>query len=595
VRSSVLVVVALVLVAWSAPRQTSPRALPGWQQYDQLCAPCHGVSGDGRGPAAPFTRERPRAFVDGTFAWRSTPIGSPPTYEDLRAAIRHGVPGTSMPGFALTTTEIDQLVDVVRAFAPATFAQPAQPLALGAPPAIDRARGAALWQQLGCPACHGATGFDLATEPLRRPRASDDATARRHAAALGIATGIAGTPMPGYGSTIPDADVWALADHVVALGARAHRDTRTLDAATIAADRAAPITTGTWPGHGDPDAAAVFGQPLAPQGAPPTTIEPSLSARSCGTCHTKQQREWLGSQHGDAASPGLIAQLDHALAPAQSATCRRCHTPLAEQTTDLALRAEGVQCGGCHVRGWTRHGPHGVSPSLAKREGYPLVTLDVYERSDYCMPCHQLPPRTAVNGKPLLDTYREWLEGPYMRQGKQCQDCHMPNRDHTFLGVHDPAMFRRAITLTANTHAKDGAITIIAELANTGAGHAVPTTATPAVWLRLELLDATGKAIASDVRRIGRELTYDGSWHERTDTRILPGAKMVMARAWKTDRARSARVTVEVHPDALYEQIYASRLASSPKPGARPLLEQALARARTSHYIAEQRVISIAR
>ncbi|MDX2089845.1 MAG: multiheme c-type cytochrome [Kofleriaceae bacterium] len=500
-----------------------------------------------------------------------------------------------MPGFALTPAEIDQLVDVVIAFAPAAFAQPAQPVTLGAPPPIERARGAVLWQQLGCPACHSASGFDLAAEPLRRPRATDDPTARRYAAALGITTGVAGTPMPSYGGTIPDADVWALADHVVALGARAHLDTRRLDARTIAADRAAPVTTGTWPGHGDPDAARVFGAPVTAQGTPPASVEPSLSAQSCGRCHTKQQREWRGSQHGDAASPGLVAQLDHALPPAQSATCRRCHTPLAEQTTDISLRAEGVQCGGCHVRGWTRHGPHGVSPTLEHRADYPLVTLDIYERSDFCLPCHQLPARTAVNGKPLLDTYREWLEGPAMRQGTQCQDCHMQDRAHTFPGVHDPVMFERAVTLSARAHAKDGAITVVAELANTGAGHAVPTTATPAAWLRIELLDARGARIATDAKRIGRELTYDGGWHERADTRIMPGATMVMARAWKTDRAATARVSLEVHPDALYEQIYASRLASSPKPAARPLLEQALARARRSHYTVEERVIEIAR
>src|SRR5205814_3778308 len=134
----------------------------------------------------------------------------------------------------------------------------------------------------------------------------------------------------------------------------------------------------------------------------------------------------------------------------------------AEQHADERLRAQGASCAGCHVRGWTRHGPPVVSPSLLALPDYPLVTLPIYERADMCLPCHQLPPRAAVGGRPLLDTYREWLEGPYMARGIQCQHCHMPNREHTFLGVHDEHAFRQGIALTARTHVKDGAITVVA-------------------------------------------------------------------------------------------------------------------------------------
>ena len=614
VRRVVLVVVAIGLAAWGRPARVTPRALPGWQLYDRYCVACHGTAGDGQGPAAPFTWGRPRALTSGAFYWRSTPFGSPPTDDDLRATLRHGAIGTSMPGFAgvLTDAQLDELVAIIRAFAPA--ADPAPSIQLAAAPPANAERGAALWGRLGCVACHGATGagdgasakaltpapYDLRAFPVRRPRPTDDHAARRAAIAMSIATGLTGTAMPGYAGSVPDDDLWALADHVLALGARAaRRDRSQLDPSEIAADRTARITVGTWPARGDE--AVVFGAPVPPQGLPPASLAPaqaSLSANQCARCHAKQHREWQGSIHAAAASPGLIAQLDYALPKAEGESCQRCHDPLAEQRTDRTLRGEGISCAGCHVRWWERHGPPNVSPSLLALPGYPLRTLEIYERGDFCMPCHQLPPRTAVNGKPLLNTYKEWLEGPYMRRGVQCQHCHMPNREHTFLGIHDPGTFRQGYTLTADAHRTDGAISVLAELTNTGAGHYLPTTPTPAAWLRIELVDGDGVVIdgAAAELRIGRDIYFDGTWHERADTRIPPGERAVMARAWRggrTSAARGVRVTLEVHPDDFYEGLYQVRLRGTPAPEARALYEQALARARGTHYIAEQRVVPI--
>jgi hypothetical protein len=311
-------------------------------------------------------------------------------------------------------------------------------------------------------------------------------------------------------------------------------------------------------------------------------------------------REWQGSIHAAAASPGLFAQLDNHV-PDDS--CRRCHTPLAEQQPgdiyDAALRGEGVTCASCHVRTWTRHGPPRVTSTLLSAPGYPLVEQTIYERADMCLACHQLPPRTAVNAKPLLNTYKEWLEGPYMRRGIQCQHCHMPNREHQWLGVHDRDTFRQGIRLDASAHRATTGVTVVATLANIGAGHYLPTTPTPAAWLRIELVDEHGVAIegARAEQRIGRDVYYDGTWHERADTRIPPGETRTMSRAWsggRTSAATTARVSVEVHPDDYYEGFYVARLRENPPPPIRAQYEQALARARSTHYIAEQRDVSVA-
>lgn len=616
------VLLALAIGAWATP-SASPQTLRGWAIYERLCLPCHGVRGDGRGPAAPYVWPQPRALTRGELKWRSTPVGQPPSDDDVRDTILFGAPGTAMPGFAgtLSPAQQDDVAAVVRAFAPGAPAWNAgTPIELGEPPPPDPVRGAALWRDKGCPACHGAAAdghgpssfalrappYDLTTV-LHRPR-EPGPEAYRRAAALSIATGLTGTAMPSFAGTLPEADLWALADHVAAIAGRdvlgllTLQRGRALSPAAIAADRAAPLAAGAWPGLGDGDEVAVFGGPIAPQGAPPPSLAPaeaSLAARQCARCHAKQYREWETSLHRAAASPGLLAQTEYELAPDDRARCLRCHAPLAEQAGDPALRSDGASCAGCHVRGWVRRGPPAVAPSLLSAPGYPLVTTGLYERSDFCLPCHQLPPRNAVAGRPLLDTYKEWLDGPYLPRGVQCQHCHMPNREHAVLGVHDPATFRQGIRLATEAHRRGGTVTAVAALTNIGAGHFLPTTPTPAAWLSITLIDARGRAIAGATARsrIGRDIWFDGDWHERADTRIPPGETVTVARTWtagRTAEATAARVTLEVHPDEFYERFYAARLTGARDPAQRALYRQALARATGSHYIAEQRDAPIA-
>ena len=600
----------VVLAAWgplAAPRAT-PRQLPGWQLYDKFCLACHGEAGDGRGPAATYTRGRPRDLTTGEYAWRSTPLGQGPTDDDLRLTLRHGAPGTSMPGFELSAAQLDQLIDVVKAFGPPATA--GTPIKLAKPETIDLARGAKLWTDLGCTTCHG-TGdgntraakalaiapYDLTREPLHRPRAAETRDARREAAALSIATGIAGTPMPGYAGAVPDADLWALAEYVLSLRAKETKLERsTMDARAIERDIQARTEAGVWLGT-NPDEAKLFGGPIALQGPPPATLAPaqaSLRANQCARCHNKQAREWGTSLHRNATSPGLAAQM-WGMSRDEAASCLRCHAPLPEQQADKVLYTDGVSCAGCHVRGWTRHGPPHVAPSLMPLAGYPLTTLAIYERADFCAPCHQLPTRSEVAGRPLLNTYKEWLEGPYMKRGIQCQHCHMPNREHTFKGIHDPQTFREGVAVAARAHVKDGAVTVVAEVTNVGAGHYLPTTPTPAAWLDITLLDGNGKPIAgaSAKQRIGRDIYFTDAWHERADTRIPPGETLTMARAWKTTGAVTARITLEVHPDDYYERLYESQLKKQMPAARRKLYEAALARGRSRHYVAERRDVSI--
>ncbi|HEX4449390.1 MAG TPA: c-type cytochrome [Kofleriaceae bacterium] len=573
----------------AATAHASPHDLPGWSRYEQLCVACHGSRGDGLGPAAAYARGEPRDFTRGAFEWRTTPFGAPASDADLARTIRLGARGTSMPAFGdvLGERDIAEMIAIVRAFAP-NVGTPQHAIALGVEPAATT-NGAAIWARAGCASCHGDDGrgnralasppYDLTREPLHRPRESDAPADRRRAAAWSIATGMTGTAMPGF-AQLSAADLWALADRVVELGANAHDDRMAMGSAKLA--------IGTWPGS-DPDEATMFGSAVPPQGPPPASLAPaeaSLSARQCARCHAKQAREWQPSLHAGAMSVGYRARLADGVDPTN---CARCHAPLAEQRSDKPLAAESVQCAGCHVRAWTRRGPAGVAPSLVTLPDYPFTPSPIYDRADFCMTCHQLPPSSAVAGKPLLNTYKEWLEGPYMRRGIQCQSCHMPDREHTWLGVHDPATLRQAYRLDARATRDGDAIRVDVELANIGAGHDLPTTATPAIYVIVELLDGT-RTVGRFAQRIGRDIYWDGSWHERSDTRIAPGESLKIARAWH-GHATAARVTVEAHPDEYYEGLYASRLGANPL--ASSLYGAALQKARGSHYIAETREIAL--
>ncbi|MDZ4848972.1 MAG: cytochrome c [Pirellulaceae bacterium] len=68
--------------------------------FRKHCAQCHGITGDGIGPAAPFLNPYPRDFRRGSFKFKSTVQGSKPTFDDLVRTIESGIPGTSMPAMA---------------------------------------------------------------------------------------------------------------------------------------------------------------------------------------------------------------------------------------------------------------------------------------------------------------------------------------------------------------------------------------------------------------------------------------------------------------------------------------------------------------
>jgi mono/diheme cytochrome c family protein len=87
----------------------------GYALYRRNCLHCHGVSGAGDGPTAPFLYPSPRDYRRGVFKFTSTPYAAPPHRDDLRRTISNGLHGTSMPAFhsLMTESEIEQVIDYV--------------------------------------------------------------------------------------------------------------------------------------------------------------------------------------------------------------------------------------------------------------------------------------------------------------------------------------------------------------------------------------------------------------------------------------------------------------------------------------------------
>ncbi len=83
--------------------------------YRQHCARCHGIDGDGAGPASLLLNPYSRDFRQGTFKYTSTVSGAKPVREDLEQTLRFGVNGTAMPSFArLSDEERTSLVEYVK-------------------------------------------------------------------------------------------------------------------------------------------------------------------------------------------------------------------------------------------------------------------------------------------------------------------------------------------------------------------------------------------------------------------------------------------------------------------------------------------------
>ena len=212
----------------------------GQAVYAVRCEICHGVDGDGNGPAATSFDPRPRDFRRGWYKIRTTASGKLPTDADLVRVITLGMPGTTMPAWenVLTEEEILSVAEYLKIFSRRFERESPEPIPVVAgpgssPEAIGRGAKLFLGEEAGCLTCHGEMGrgdgpsaADLKDDFLDQPIVPADLSMpwlfRGGPSAddifMRLKTGLTGGPMPSYEAVLSDEQLWDLAYYVDSLG-----------------------------------------------------------------------------------------------------------------------------------------------------------------------------------------------------------------------------------------------------------------------------------------------------------------------------------------------------------------------------------------
>ncbi|MEX2530837.1 MAG: c-type cytochrome [Gemmatimonadota bacterium] len=155
----------LLLLAGATPGSSQDGDLArGQEVYERWCAACHGVEGDGLGPAAAWMLPRPRDFTRGLYQIRTTPGGDIPTDADIMRMIDEGMPGTTMPGWGdqLSRQDREAVLAYVKGFYPAfETLPPPEPLDFRRAPGASQERlaeGRSFYESIECWQCHGDAG-----------------------------------------------------------------------------------------------------------------------------------------------------------------------------------------------------------------------------------------------------------------------------------------------------------------------------------------------------------------------------------------------------------------------------------------------------
>ena len=229
------------------PKETPELVEQGRAVYFRRCSFCHGLQGDGDGPAAQFLDPRPRDFTLGTYKFRNTQSGKLPTDENLFRTISRGLPGTAMQAFdneviknGLSEDERWAVIAYVKTFAPEFQKPDFDPykqiinLPKNMPPMSEAtiAKGKEVFERAKCWECHGKQGrgngqkaFDRTDDwgfPIRIRNVTHPWKIKGGMEVEDIymrfTSGVNGTPMPSFIEGVKsDEDRWALATFIKSL------------------------------------------------------------------------------------------------------------------------------------------------------------------------------------------------------------------------------------------------------------------------------------------------------------------------------------------------------------------------------------------
>lgn len=137
----------------------------GHAAYMLYCYSCHGVKGDGHGPASEGMRPPPRNFTQGLFKFAGTSAGQLPVDDALDRTIRRGLHGTPMLPWDLPEVERKAVIGYLKTFSKRwQEEEPGTPIQISADPWRGRdaeaiARGKEVYHvagqdHAGCNSCH---------------------------------------------------------------------------------------------------------------------------------------------------------------------------------------------------------------------------------------------------------------------------------------------------------------------------------------------------------------------------------------------------------------------------------------------------------
>ncbi|NRA45744.1 MAG: hypothetical protein HRU09_12375 [Oligoflexales bacterium] len=174
--------------------------------------------------------------------------------------------------------------------------------------------------------------------------------------------------------------------------------------------------------------------------------------KRCVSCHKKTVEVWEKHGHSQGEKNQVFLALKNEFKkdyPNSQGSCNSCHAP---------INASSVTCDICHkINKFNKNSPgHGIQRYELMRptDGMQLVIgplkdvsrghdtfSEVFRTSEHCAGCHS----AKHHGKDTYDTYTQWLKSPAKKDGKICQDCHMPHPEKDrFIANGSSAILRQA-------------------------------------------------------------------------------------------------------------------------------------------------------
>ena len=289
------------------------------------------------------------------------------------------------------------------------------------------------------------------------------------------------------------------------------------------------------------------------------------SSLVCGKCHEAIYSKWKNSMHAQSISDPIfdLAFMQAVKESGDEAKklCLGCHAPTVRVNNDYELKKaitnEGIMCDFCHtVKGVdlnNQENPYIVDVGEVKRStikeaespAHKVEHSELHAKSEFCAGCHEFINKEGVS---VIGTYTEWKEGPYSKEGVQCQDCHMPatkglivrpdvkniERDinlHDLQGGHSVEQLRKAMRVRIADAVRSGeGVTVKVEITNIGSGHMVPT-GIPSRELVLQMLvkDSKGRVVSRD-EKIFKKILADENGNElKKDHELFLKGKIILS------------------------------------------------------------------